>query len=266
MKFGDAVATVRPDGPAWTAHVPADWANGRTTFGGLQAALLVRGMRAVLGEARALPLRSLHVTFVAPVSTGQDVALRPELLRIGKSAAHARCDMLASEGLVCTAVAIYGADRPSSVALEIPRVALDQDPETLPEFPYVRGVTPEFVRHLDVRLARGGLPYSGQSEARTTILARLRDAGCGAEEALVALSDAPPTPALSLLRKPAPAASLNWMLELLGHPDDLDLSAWSVIDTSVRAGSDGYLSQTSTLWGPSGHAFSVSHQSVAIFG
>jgi hypothetical protein len=69
-----------------------------------------------------------------------------------------------------------------------------------------------------------------------------------------------------MLNKPTPAASLNWMLELLGHPDDLDLDGYCLIDTAVRAGSDGYLSQTSTLWGPNGHAFSVSHQSVAIFG
>jgi hypothetical protein len=97
-------------------------------------------------------------------------------------------------------------------------------------------------------------------------MARLVDSDCSAEEALVALSDTPPTPALSMLSKPAPAASLNWMLELLGHPDDLALDAWCVMDTQVRAGSDGYLSQTSTLWGPNGHASSVSHQSVAIFG
>jgi hypothetical protein len=56
------------------------------------------------------------------------------------------------------------------------------------------------------------------------------------------------------------------MLELLGHPDDLKRDDWAMIDTSVRAGGDGYLSQTSILWGPTGHAFSVSHQSVAIFG
>ncbi|MFO1393062.1 MAG: thioesterase family protein [Steroidobacteraceae bacterium] len=266
MKFGEVISTVRQAGGAWTAHIPSDWANGRTVFGGLQAALLVRGMRAVLGEARVLPLRSLHVTFVAPVAAGRDLVLRPELLRIGRSAAHARCDMLTGDGLVCTAVAIYGADRPSAVFMEIPRVEVSTDPDQLTRWPYIPGVTPEFVKHLDIRLARGALPYSGQLSAQSTLLARLVDSDCSAEEALVALSDTPPTPALSMLSKPAPAASLNWMLELLGHPDDLDLDAWCVIDTSVRAGSDGYLSQTSTLWGPSGHAFSVSHQSVAIFG
>ena len=60
--------------------------------------------------------------------------------------------------------------------------------------------------------------------------------------------------------------SLTGMLELIGDPADLERTAWSTIGTEVRAGADGYLSQTSVLWGPSGHAFSVSHQSVAIFG
>ena len=56
------------------------------------------------------------------------------------------------------------------------------------------------------------------------------------------------------------------MLEVLGDPAQLDPRQWSLIGTDVRAGADGYLSQTSVLWGPNGHAFSVSHQSVAIFG
>lgn len=266
MKFGEVISTVGPAGDAWSAHVPLDWANGRTVFGGLQAALLVRGMRGVLGEAQGLPLRSLHVTFVAPVAAGRDVVLRPERLRVGKSVAHARCDLVTAEGVACTGVAIYGADRPSAVFMEIPRVEVNEDPERLTPWPYIPGVTPEFVQHLDIRLARGALPYTGQVSSQATLLARLVDSDCSAEEALVALSDTPPTPALSMLSKPAPAASLNWMLELLGHPDDLALDDWCTMDTHVRAGSDGYLSQTSTLWGPNGHAFSVSHQSVAIFG
>jgi hypothetical protein len=69
-----------------------------------------------------------------------------------------------------------------------------------------------------------------------------------------------------MLDKPAPATSINWMLELIGDPALLDREQWSMIGTDVRAGADGYLSQTSVLWGSGGHAFSVSHQSVAIFG
>ncbi len=163
-------------------------------------------------------------------------------------------------------MAIFGAARPSRIALDIPRPDVQADPERLPDMPYIPGITPEFIRHLQLRWAVGRTPYSGHDEPHSTIFARLCDSGCSAEDALIALADSIPTPALSMLDKPAPATSINWMLELIGDPGLLDRERWSLIGTDVRAGADGYLSQTSVLWGPGGHAFSVSHQSVAIFG
>jgi len=56
------------------------------------------------------------------------------------------------------------------------------------------------------------------------------------------------------------------MLEVLRDPAYLNLQEWVLIDTEVRAGTAGYLSQTSVLYGADGHAYSVSHQTVAVFG
>jgi acyl-CoA thioesterase len=254
--------------------IPRTWSNGRTVFGGLQVALSVRAMRGVLddelgggqGSIDTLPLRSLQTTFVAPVSAGRTVALRAEFLRSGRSATHARCDLLQEGKVACATVAIFGAARPSQITLDIPRPEVPADPESLADMPCIPGLTPEFLRHLQLRWAVGRTPYSGHDEPHSTIFARLRDSGCSAEDALIALADSIPTPALSMLVRPAPATSINWMLELIGDPGLLDRDQWSLIGTDVRAGADGYLSQTSVLWGPGGHAFSVSHQSVAIFG
>jgi hypothetical protein len=140
------------------------------------------------------------------------------------------------------------------------------DPETLKDLPHIPGIVPEFVQQFQLRWALGTRQYTGHQEPKSIIYARLRDLDCSGEDALIALADSIPSPALSMLTTPAPANSLNWMLELLGDPEDLDRRAWSTIGTEVRAGCDGYLSQTSILWGPGGHAFSVSHQSVGIFG
>jgi acyl-CoA thioesterase len=98
------------------------------------------------------------------------------------------------------------------------------------------------------------------------IYARLRDRECGAEDALLALADVIPTPVLSMLTRPAPASSLSWMIEVLRDPAALDYNDWVLIDTEVRAGTAGYLSQTSVLYGADGHAYSVSHQTVGVFG
>ena len=272
--FSEALDALRRDGDGWAVVIPKAWANGRTVFGGLQVALSVRAMRGALddvlgagkGDVAALPLRSLQTTFVTPVAAGAPVALRAEFLRAGRSATHARCDLLQDGKVACTTVAIFGAARPSRITLDIPRPEVQADPETLRDMPYIPGITPEFIQHLHLRWGVGRLPYSGHDEPHSTIFARLRDPGCNAEDALIALADSIPTPALSMLDRPAPATSINWMLELIGDPGLLDRDGWSLIGTDVRAGADGYLSQTSVLWGPGGHAFSVSHQSVAIFG
>jgi acyl-CoA thioesterase len=253
---------MRRQGDAWRVDVPEDWQQGRTVFGGMQLALAVRAMRAALD--RDLPLRSVQATFVGPL-VGRDLQLRAEILRTGKSTSHARCDMRHQGQTGCTAVAIFGAPRPSKFKREIPRPVVDVDPESLADLPSVPGITPQFVRHIQLRWAVGTHPYTGQREPRSTIFARMRDRHCSAEDALIALADAIPTPVLSMLDQPAPASSLNWMLEILGDPAQLDRDGWCQIGTHVRAAADGYLSQTSILWGPDGHAFCVSHQSVVIF-
>ena len=272
--FGAVLDSLSHEVDRWVVTIPKSWSNGRTVFGGLQVALSVRAMRGALGvslgdgkgNVAALPLRSVQATFVAPVPAGTRVELRAEFLRSGRSATHARCDLLHEGTLACTTVAIFGAARPSRLALDIPRPQLRADPETLPDLPYLPGITPEFLQQLQLRWGVGKVPYSGHAEPHSTIFARLRDPDCTAEDALIALADSIPTPGLSMLDKPAPATSMNWMLELIGDPALLERDEWSMIGTDVRGGADGYLSQTSVLWGAGGHAFSVSHQSVAIFG
>ena len=44
MLYSQVLATVRSHDGGWTAEVPESWAQGRTIFGGLQAALAVRAM------------------------------------------------------------------------------------------------------------------------------------------------------------------------------------------------------------------------------
>jgi acyl-CoA thioesterase len=265
LSFSNVLDSLRRDGNEWAADVPEDWLQGRSVFGGMQMALAVRAMRRVMTARPALPLRSVQATFVGPLLGGK-VGLRAEVLRTGRSTTHARCDLLHDGATACTVVAIFGAPRASTFTLEIPRPDVAVDPESLRDYPWIPGITPDFVKHIQMRWAEGTQPYTGHHEPRSMIFARLRDRDCPAEDALIALADSIPTPVLSMLHTRAPASSLNWMLELLGDPEQLDREQWSLIGTEVRAGTAGYLSQTSILWGAGGHAFSVSHQSVAIFG
>jgi acyl-CoA thioesterase len=92
--FGAVLDSLSHEGDRWAVTIPKAWSNGRTVFGGLQVALSVRAMR---------------------------VELRAEFLRSGRSATHARCDLLHEGTLACTTVAIFGVARPSRIALDIAR-------------------------------------------------------------------------------------------------------------------------------------------------
>jgi acyl-CoA thioesterase len=256
----------RTDAASFSVTVPPDWLQGRTVFGGLQMALAVRAMRAVLPlHAAALPLRSAQMTFVGPLLGGTPIQMRAAALRIGKTTVHARCDLQHDDGkLACTAVGIFGGPRESRFVREMPRPDPGRTPATSDST--IVDVAPAFLQHFELKLARGARPYTGHHEPRSMTYARLRDRDCGSEDALLALSDVVPTPVLSTLQTPAPASSVNWMIEVLRDPAYLDLQDWALIDAEVRAGTAGYLSQTAVLYGADGHAYSVNHQTVAVFG
>jgi acyl-CoA thioesterase len=265
--FSRVLASIEDAGDG-SSHVvvPPDWLQGRTVFGGLQMAIAVRGMRSAMPEvARTLPLRSVQMTFVGPLTGGDPVQLCPELLRQGRSITHARCDLRQAAKVNCSAVGLFGAARSSPFVQELPPPVPDKRPEDVVDVTLSRERAPAFTQHFEMRWALGGVPFSGETEPRSLIYARLRDRECGPEDALLALADVIPTPVLSMLTQPAPASSLNWMLEVLRDPAHLDLHGWCLLDTHVRAGTDGYLSQTSVLYGADGHAYSVSHQTVGVF-
>jgi acyl-CoA thioesterase len=265
--FSQVLASIDSSaGSVAVVTVPPDWLQGRTVFGGLQMALGTRAMRAALPlQAAALPLRSAQMTFVGPLLGGQPIYMTAEAVRIGKSTVHARCDLRHDDGkLACTVVAIFGGPRESNFVREMVRPDPGRTPAESSGRP--QPSAPEFVQHFEVRIAQGAWPYTGYHEPRSLIYARLQDRECGSEDALLALADVIPTPVLSTLKSPAPASSVNWMIELLRDPAYLNLHDYVLIDTEVRAGTAGYLSQTSVLYGADRHAYSVSHQTVAVFG
>ena len=271
----------RPDGGATLrAAITDDWLQGKAAFGGLQGALGALAMRAAVGDA--LPLRALQVTFVASVEPGEALA-QATVVRRGRAVTHAQCTLSSGERPAALIVGLYGAARPSAAVADMPMPELRR-PAQLNEAPFLPDRMPGFIRHYRQRWAGGAVPYSGQPPRPATMWARLReatpgdDAGRGdaplppgldspaaREACLVALTDLPPSPVLSVLTRRAPGASLTWLLELLADPRGYDPRDWIVLHTETRHAAEGYTSQTARVWDEAGRAVAVSHQTAAIF-
>jgi acyl-coenzyme A thioesterase PaaI-like protein len=240
--------------------VPDDWLQGRTLFGGLQAVIGLAAMRSLVRE---MPLRSLQVTFLAPVPGGP-VHSAARILRSGKSTTHVEARIVDGESTLCLMVGVFGAARPSDVSVRPAQPAVASAKAI--ELPWIPGAVPNFTQHFTARWIVGAPPRSGDTSAANVIELGMRDPGNATEYHVVAMADFIPPIALSHLKEMVPAASLSWMLEML--PEDvrsLPLEGWRV-DAQMTAADGGYTHQSLTLWGPGGVPVALGRQTMVVFG
>lgn len=261
MRFTETMRSVERHGDSWQAQIGEDWLQGRSAFGGLQAALGLRAMRELVNAD--MPLRSLQTTFVAPVPAGP-VTIRALQLRAGRSACQVEASLCDGEQTLCRMVGVFGSARPSSLDFqpEQPRV----DAGAARELPFVEGHMPAFMQHFRPRWLRGDLPFTGGHQRDSVLQISMRDDGAVDETHVLAFADFIPPIALGMFNAPTPGSSLTWMIELLrDRYDDLGLDDWR-IDARLVAARDGYTNQGVTLWGPRGEPVALSSQSMVVFG
>ena len=263
MHYSDVLAALTPDGEGFTVELDDSWFQGRSPFGGLQAALAVTAMRQTIGNT--LPLRVLQVSFIAPIPVGRlRIEVRP--LRQGRSVTHVEARLLVGDDTACLVVGIFGQSRESSLRLESPFPEVPRTPEASTRLPYIEGVTPAFTQHIEFSWAAGGFPFSAAKKARTQIYLRMAEGRPVGEAELIALADAIPSPGLSMLKKVSMASSLSWTLEFLTTEYERDPQQHWLFSAEVTDGADGYLYQTGTLWSPDRRPVVLSRQSVVVFG
>lgn len=261
MLFSEVMQTVVYRGDQWQAEFDESWLQGRSAFGGLQVALVLRAMREQVPAY--MPLRTVQATFLAPVPAG-GVTIQTRLLRAGKNTLQWEGRIVEGEQTLCLVIAVFGQARESIVRVSPRRTAPDVSPSAA-VLPFVPGVTPQFTQHFNARWLRGDLPFSGGTSTESSVALDLKDAGPVDETRMVAFADFMPPIGLSMLKQPAPGSSLTWMLELVSDRRDYACEGW-LVDARLDAAMDGYTSQSLVLWGPDGEPVALGHQSMLVFG
>lgn len=258
--FSVLLSRMQSSAGAATLDVPDDWLQGRTLFGGLQAVVGLAAMRTLAPEA---PLRSLQVTFLAPVPGGPVRAVA-RMLRSGKNTAHVEARIVDGDNTLALMVGVFGMPRASAVEVRPQQPAVAA--KNAIELPWIPGATPNFTQHFKARWVAGAPPRAGVTATDSVIELAMRDEGKATEYHVVAMADFIPPIALSHLKEMVPAASLSWMLELLPEDvGDLPLEGWR-IDAQMTAAHGGYTHQSLVLWGPGGVAVALGRQTMMVFG
>lgn len=245
-------------------HVPNDWMQGRTAYGGLIAAMSLKSMRDHVPQGRKI--RSLLVSFVGPVNSDPFV-IKTQPLRSGKSVTTIEAKIIQNGKICSAAIGSFGADRDSKIGISpVDRLDMAEPPNAL-ELPYIEGLTPAFTRHFNYRWAIGELPFSGGGGKDLGGWINFREkVNCLTEEWLIALVDAWPTPVLSKLKEVAAASTLTWALEFV-HLDRVPCSEneWWAYHCEVGSAERGYAHERSRVWDPEGRLAVFSHQTIAVF-
>ncbi len=256
----DEASAVTPEGDGWSAAVPADWAQGRTAFGGLSAAITVRAVQELPGLGE-LPVRSIDVAFVAPVSPGP-VKVRAEVLRRGKYVTHASAQMVGEDGApLVRAHVVLGGLRESAVRVD-PRSPRPVPRADCVEMPFIEGLVPDFARAFDFRFATP-FPFTGAGEARIDGWCRHRSP-TGGVAAVAALVDAWPGTVLPVLTVPAPASTVRWSMQF---PDDQPMRGdeWFWYESRTAVAEGGYSTIVAHLWAGE-RLVAWTEQLLAVFG
>lgn len=248
--------------------VPEGWGQGRATFGGLVGAILITHMDACLaveqGDQRA-PLRSFSLSFVAPMVPGP-LELRADILRAGKWVTQVRVSARQDGQVVAVLLGSLGRSRPSSLvvpAMSAPALRPARDCTPLP---FVKGLTPDFLRHFNLLYADDNYPLSGSPRPDFQGYMRFAEDGQPQDTAsLACLVDTWPASVITMLRKPAPMSSLTWTMDYLVDPATLPPTRDWQYDVVTDAYADGYGHTRSRIWDAQGKPVAFSHQTVVVF-
>ncbi|MCW3847757.1 thioesterase family protein [Sphingomonas sp. LB-2] len=251
----DILAAAAPIEGGFRAAIPPDWAQGRTTYGGLSAALALHA--AMLLEPDLPPLRSAQIAFIGPLAG--EVSVTATRLRRGRNAAFIQADLSSDAGLGFRATFVFMAPLASAVAHDdAPRAPIAPP---VPDAKIFTGPDDFFLGNFNFHDHKDG---TGPVEWLRWARLRAR-VGLHPMVELMAIGDALPPAALKLVDSlKAPVSSLNWQINFV-TPEPATQDGWWLLHAKADRARDGYSSQRMTVWNAAGELIAEAMQGVAIF-
>lgn len=240
--------------------LPADWAQGRTAFGGFSSALM---LGAVYRDHQDLaPLRSALINFTGPISERPEVST--EILRQGRNVTTVHTRAMNGEKTSAFGVFTFGVTRESHLAQAHPAPPA-QHPDDYKIDVFDPGKRPGFHQHFDIRDIEGDPYMSGSDRGYIRKWIRFRDERARARpEATLCLADCLPPSAFPMMTQFGPNSSVNWICNFFDENIETE-GGWYQVESSLTATKNGYSSQVMRMWNTKGNMVVDGMQSVLIF-
>lgn len=247
------------DGSA-SAHIDDSWLQGRTTYGGMSAALALAGAKAL--HPTDAPLRYAQISFIGPVSG--DCTVNSRVLRQSKSSLFLEAGVSSEMGFGTAATFAFSPDRNSHLdynQFRMPDVPAPEDLEPVPP----HKLRPAFAEHFDMRPIGGPrFPSRGSDPTWITWVRFVEQPSCDTTTALLALGDALPPAAMALFTEFGPISSMNWTVNMLSAQPQTE-DGWWLLENRCRYARNGMSVQDMIIYNSAGLAVASGSQAVAVY-
>jgi acyl-CoA thioesterase II len=259
-----SIARTQHQQPEVLISVPKDWSQGRTVFGGLSAAILYSAAREYIEEDRQL--RSMTTNFVGPLLFDTPFQINVEIVREGKNVSQVLARIIQEDKNCVLTQFCFAKARQSKTAVK----NNDQHNMAVPKkanfIPNIPKVTPNFLRHYELSIDDGGLPFTGKKSSHYYGWMRFKESPQTITEAhIISMIDAWPPTLIQQLRWPAPASTVSWNLEFIYPHRPFAPSDWLAYKEDTRQAADGYGHTEATIWDIHGEVIALSRQTTAVF-
>lgn len=246
-----------------TVSIDDSWAQGRSIFGGLSAALILAHVKANI-DFEDKELRSANINFCAAIEVQTECQLSFTVLSNGKSVMQIQ-GQLVQHGVIRTmATFCFGRQRASTITIDTAKhTPRDQ---TGISMPFLAGIAPNFIQHIDLKFSSQHLPFSGLGDGHVHGLMAFKQASASMNDtAILALIDAWPPAILPMLKTPAPASTITWNVEFIQPSDSLKPDDFLYYDCQVIQAEQGYAHTEGKIYHPNGTLLALSRQLVGVY-
>lgn len=244
--------------------IPSDWTQGRTVFGGLTAALIYSAIKDQVSQDRTI--RSLNFNFVGPLESKSPFVIEVDILRQGKNVTQVTGKAIQDDKVAVLCQACFGVPRKSKISILSESKHQMKLPKKAKFIPQIPKITPKFLRHFDLVIDQGSLPFTGSKLSNIDGWMRLSETLTEITEAhIICLIDAWPPTVLQMLRWPVPASTICWNMEFINQQDCYSGDKWFAYQASTRHAESGYANTEANIWDSNGRLIVMSRQTVGIF-
>lgn len=243
--------------------VPEHWAQGRTTFGGLTAAILCQATARNVDPDR--DLRSVTIGFVRPLEMGVPFTIELETLASGKTVTIRSAQLIQTGKVRATAQVDYVKPLDSQVVItpfQPPPLTAVGD-----EVALAGEQLPAFFQHFDNHVATDGIPFRSHAVPELGGWMRFREAPQAITNAhLICMIDSWPPTASPHYEGFKPLSTLSWTMHLTQAASAVSPSDYLGYLAKVSFGQNGLSASDAVIWAPDGRLLARSYQTNIIYG